>query len=29
MNTSDLNGAKGKGNFKSPTMEQITGLSIE
>jgi aminopeptidase Y len=29
MNTSDVNGAKGKGNFKLPTTEQITGLSAK
>jgi aminopeptidase Y len=29
MNTSDVNGAKGKGNFKPPTTEQITGLSAK
>ena len=27
MSTSDVNGAKGKGNFKLPTTEDITGLS--
>jgi aminopeptidase Y len=29
MNTSDVNGAKGKGNFKLLTTEQITGLSAK
>jgi Zn-dependent M28 family amino/carboxypeptidase len=29
MSTSDVNGAKGKGNFKLPTTEQITGLSAK
>ena len=29
MNTSDVNGAKGKGNFKPPTTEDITGLSAK
>ena len=29
MSTSDVNGAKGKGNFKPPTTEQITGLSAK
>jgi hypothetical protein len=29
MNTSDVNGAKGKGNFKLPTTEDITGLSAQ
>ena len=29
MSTSDVNGAKGKGNFKLPTIEQITGLSAK
>ena len=29
MNTSDVNGVKGKGNFKLPTTEQITGLSAK
>ena len=29
MNTSDVNGVKGKGNFKPPTTEDITGLSAK
>ena len=29
MSTSDVNGAKGKGNFKLPSTEQITGLSAK
>ena len=29
MSTSDVNGAKGKGNFKLLTTEQITGLSAK
>jgi aminopeptidase Y len=29
MSTSDVNGAKGKGNFKLPTTEDITGLSAQ
>ena len=29
MNTSDVNGVQGKGNFKLPTTEQITGLSAK
>lgn len=29
MSTSDVNGAKGKGNFKLPTTEDITGLSAK
>ena len=29
MSTSDVNGAKGKGNFKPPTTEDITGLSAK
>ena len=29
MNTSDVNGVKGKGNFKPPSTEDITGLSAD
>ena len=27
MSTSDVNGAKGKGNFKPPSTQDITGLA--